>query len=471
MAPGCPRRAGRRGCRRPAARRSARTAAFPRRAAAPRLRLVGSVVHYLSNVPMRSGGVKRETRASATPESAARRLAPPGRSGQVSSGGPVPLRSVSGSGPHAALGRGQGRRLAAWAESRVRCPRQQPGRDGGSAAFAKAVPAAGQPAKRLIGVSQRPAGRDRTAQQLPELALARPTGPDRGGNRGRVVVGQGQLGDFLQAGPPLGLQQRPPYRPAGRAGGRLDAPGGLPSSRSHGRVADSVPSVTGTVCPWPDRVIVSSARWPGSAAARAGSSAPASGVGAGPSLLMTSPARSPARSAAPPGVTATIAAPRAVPSTLVTVVTRAPSAARCEFVTCPDLMICPAMSRARLEGMAKPMPCAWPPPCALTAASVGMPITWPVAVTSAPPLLPGLIGALVWIASGSAAAVVLAVVGSITARPVAEMMPSVTLPARPRGLPTASTTSPACALLESPNVAGVRPAGFSARITARSPWG
>src|SRR5262249_17834149 len=62
-------------------------------------------------------------------------------------------------------------------------------------------------------------------------------------------------------------------------------------------------------------------------------------------------------------------------------------------------------------------------------------------------------------------------VGRTTAGRVAEMMPSVTLPARPSGLPTASTTSPAWALLESPNRAGVRPAGFSARITARSPSG
>lgn len=41
-----------------------------------------------------------------------------------------------------------------------------------------------------------------------------------------------------------------------------------------------------------------------------------------------------------------------------------------------------------------------------------------------------------------------------TARPVAEMIPSVTLPDSPSGLPTASTTSPAGALAESPNRAG-----------------
>jgi hypothetical protein len=68
-----------------------------------------------------------------------------------------------------------------------------------------------------------------------------------------------------------------------------------------------------------------------------------------------------------------------------------------------------------------------------------MPITCPEALTSAPPLLPGLIGALVWIAPGSAAAVRPwparpGVAGSVTARSVAEMIPWVTLPDRPSGL-------------------------------------
>ncbi len=121
--------------------------------------------------------------------------------------------------------------------------------------------------------------------------------------------------------------------------------------------------------------------------------------------------------------------------------------------------------------MANPIPWAWVPPCGLAAASVGIPITSPVVVTSAPPLFPGLIGALVWIVPSSAVAGAVAVAGSATARPVAEMMPSVTLPDNPSGLPTASTTSPTWALLESPHLAGVRPDGFSTRITARSPWG
>ena len=134
-------------------------------------------------------------------------------------------------------------------------------------------------------------------------------------------------------------------------------------------------------------------------------------------------------------------------------------------------MIWVAMSRARLDGMAKPMPWAWPPPCGLPAASVGMPITWPEALTRAPPLLPGLIGALVWIAPGSVAAGEPSVAGSVTARSVAEMIPWVTLPDRPSGLPMASTTSPACTVPESPNLAGCSPEGSSARMTARSSGG
>ena len=51
-----------------------------------------------------------------------------------------------------------------------------------------------------------------------------------------------------------------------------------------------------------------------------------------------------------------------------------------------------------LDGIAKPMPAAAPPSCGLVAASVGMPITCPSRFTSAPPLLPGLIAALVWMA-------------------------------------------------------------------------
>src|SRR5574337_1728161 len=93
-----------------------------------------------------------------------------------------------------------------------------------------------------------------------------------------------------------------------------------------------------------------------------------------------------------------------------------------------------AMSLAVFEGMAKPMPGAAPPIWGSVAVRVGMPMTWPDRSTRAPPLLPGLIGALVWMTLGIAAPF-----GSLTVRPRALMMPSVTLLWRPSGLPIAST--------------------------------
>lgn len=91
-------------------------------------------------------------------------------------------------------------------------------------------------------------------------------------------------------------------------------------------------------------------------------------------------------------------------------------------MTRPEAMICRVMSRARLNGVAKPMLRAKLPPYGLAAASAGMPITCPEAFTSAPSLLPGLIDALVWIAPGNATAAEPCLTGSVTARPVAEIM-------------------------------------------------
>ena len=103
------------------------------------------------------------------------------------------------------------------------------------------------------------------------------------------------------------------------------------------------------------------------------------------------------------------------------------------------------------DGIAKPMPAAAPPSCGLVAASVGMPITCPSRFTSAPPLLPGLIAALVWIALIRTAELPCP---SDTVRPVADTMPSVTVPVRPSGLPIASTISPTRTEADLPNDAG-----------------
>ena len=91
-----------------------------------------------------------------------------------------------------------------------------------------------------------------------------------------------------------------------------------------------------------------------------------------------------------------------------------------------------------------------------------MPTTSPLRSTSAPPLLPGLMAALVWMASGSTFPV-----GSLTCRFRALTMPSVTLDCSPRGLPMAMTKSPTESWAESPNVAGVSPVVLTL-ITAMS---
>ena len=110
---------------------------------------------------------------------------------------------------------------------------------------------------------------------------------------------------------------------------------------------------------WVPRVIVMVIVSPGWAPASAWESAVVSGVGVGPADLITSPGRSPARSAGPPLVTVTTPTPApwaGASSAPRTVATSAPRAARCELVTWPESMIWAAMSRARLDGMAKPMP-------------------------------------------------------------------------------------------------------------------
>ena len=80
--------------------------------------------------------------------------------------------------------------------------------------------------------------------------------------------------------------------------------------------------------------------------------------------------------------------------------------------------------------------------------------------------MPGLIAALVWIALISTAELPWP---SETVRPVADTMPSVTVPVRPSGLPMASTISPTFTAAERPNDAGCSdPAPDWTRITARS---
>ena len=95
-----------------------------------------------------------------------------------------------------------------------------------------------------------------------------------------------------------------------------------------------------------------------------------------------------------------------------------------------------------------------------------MPITRPWMSASAPPELPGLIAALVWIAFWSVAPPC----PSDSCRLRALTMPSVTLELRPSGLPIAIAMSPTSSLVESAKTAGFSPAPGTL-ITARSSCG
>ena len=77
--------------------------------------------------------------------------------------------------------------------------------------------------------------------------------------------------------------------------------------------------------------------------------------------------------------------------------------------------------------------------------------------------MPGLIGAVVWTRSPR-----LTPLPSDWERPTALTIPSVSVPLRPKGLPIASTMSPALTVVESANLAGLRSVAPETFNTARS---
>src|SRR5215469_18019464 len=115
------------------------------------------------------------------------------------------------------------------------------------------------------------------------------------------------------------------------------------------------------------------------------------------------------------------------------------------------------IGRADAAGIAKPMPIE-PPEGEKIA--VLMPITSPARLNIGPPEFPRLIDASVCRKSSYGP--------EWMSRAVAEMIPDVTVPPRPNGLPIASTQSPTLVLLESPHVAAGRGAFGSTLRTARS---
>ena len=104
-----------------------------------------------------------------------------------------------------------------------------------------------------------------------------------------------------------------------------------------------------------------------------------------------------------------------------------------------------------------------PRPSAPVAIAVLMPMTFPPASRSAPPLLPGLIAASVWMRFRMTSPE-----SSVIRRPSADTMPAVTLFVYvPSGLPIAIASWPTLTLDESPNVATGSPVASTFTI-ARS---
>src|ERR1041384_6146300 len=97
-----------------------------------------------------------------------------------------------------------------------------------------------------------------------------------------------------------------------------------------------------------------------------------------------------------------------------------------------------------------------------------MPTSSPAAFTSAPPELPGLIDASVWIAWYDTEDARRDSPGTVTFRSRADTMPVVTVPCSPDGEPMAITASPTFTEPESAHLIGVRPEAPETCSTARS---
>ena len=113
---------------------------------------------------------------------------------------------------------------------------------------------------------------------------------------------------------------------------------------------------------------------------------------------------------------------------------------------------CAMSDAAALIGMAKPRP--W----ASVETAVLMPMTRPLASSSGPPLLPGLIAASVWSRLVSVTGWPVTSSWTVMVRPVADRMPLVTVSVNvPSGLPIAITVWPTWSDEASPMTAGLSP--------------
>src|ERR1017187_5224328 len=161
-----------------------------------------------------------------------------------------------------------------------------------------------------------------------------------------------------------------------------------------------------------------------------------------------SPVRSPARAAGPPGTTSTTRSPVAAPA-----LSRSGAGSGAGMLTRPRYArrtrpCCMSAVMIRLvvalTGTARPTPAP--------ATAVLMPTTRAWLSASPPPEFPGVSAASVWITSSISRAAEPLRVGSDRPRPLTT--PAVTEPARPSGLPTATTSWPTTSSSASPSSAG-----------------
>ena len=183
------------------------------------------------------------------------------------------------------------------------------------------------------------------------------------------------------------------------------------------------------------------------------------------SLVTTAPLGRPADAAGPPLTTSTTRAP----CVFASLVTRTPSDA-CDAL--PVAISWSAMRLAWSTGIAKPSPidpalASGPALSPSVAIAEFTPISSPFMFTSAPPELPGLIAASVWMASST--------VFWLSASPTVDtgrfsalMMPAVTVLSSPSGDPTATTLCPTRRSADEPIVIAVNPDMSFARMTAMS---
>src|SRR5215472_4173041 len=169
---------------------------------------------------------------------------------------------------------------------------------------------------------------------------------------------------------------------------------------------------------------------------------------------MMSSARSPAWAAGPPLSTVLTNSPSGTPAwTAAAGGTGTVCRPKYACDTDPVAMISSEIVLARSTGMAKPSPMLppldSPDELGTVAPAVGTPMSWPAQLVMAPPLLPGLMEASVWIAPTSSA-VLSSSAGTWMVRSRALTMPEVTVPDRPSGAPSTTVASPTLTVAEVP---------------------